>query len=101
VVVVPLRVGGGTRLKILEAMAMEKPVVSTSIGAEGLMFNADDQLFIADNEQDFGEKVNLLIKDRNIAYKMAKSAKVTIIQKYDWNNIRESATKTIHQYNIL
>lgn len=101
IVVVPLRSGSGTRLKILEAMAMEKPVVSTSIGAEGIMVKDSDQLFIADSEQDFVHKINLLIKDREIADSITKAAKETILKLYDWENIREKAAYVIQKFTHL
>lgn len=87
IVVVPLRSGSGTRLKIMEAMAMEKPVVSTSIGAEGLIVQDKIQLLIADDEQEFAERINLLIKDKNMATCMTKVAKETIIKFYNWETI--------------
>ena len=55
--IVPLRIGGGTRLKIFEAMAMEKPVVSTTVGAEGLPLTDGVELLLADEPQTFAEAV--------------------------------------------
>lgn len=98
IVVVPLRSGSGTRLKILEAAAMGKPIVSTSIGAEGLSLKNNDHLFIADDEQDFAEKINLLISDRDKAYKMVESAKDTVSQVYNWERIRETAANVIRKF---
>lgn len=98
IVVVPLRSGSGTRLKILEAMAMEKPVVSTKIGAEGIMVENANQLFIADAEQDFANKIDLLIKDRQIAVDIAKAAKETILKLYNWDSIRDNAANLILKY---
>src|SRR5262245_49218741 len=57
VCIVPIRIGGGTRLKIFEAMAMEKPVVSTSIGAEGLPVDHGSELLIADTPEEFAGAV--------------------------------------------
>lgn len=98
ITVVPLRVGGGTRLKILEAIAMEKPVVSTSIGAEGLVFKDKYHLFIADNELNFAEKINLLIRDRHIVERMVKVAKETVLNLYDWERIRLHTGNMIPKY---
>lgn len=89
IVVVPLRSGSGTRLKILEAMAMEKPVVSTSIGAEGLIVQDKIQLLIADDPQEFAERINLLIKDKNITTCLVKAAKEKVLDYYSWNKINE------------
>ena len=63
VVVVPLRIGGGTRLKIYEAMAMGKALVSTSIGAEGLSFENGRDLLLADDVSSFAEAILLLLRD--------------------------------------
>ena len=63
VVVVPLRAGGGTRLKIYEAMAMAKPVVSTHIGAEGLDVHDGQDIILADNPTTFAAQVVRLLKD--------------------------------------
>ena len=63
VYVVPLRIGGGTRLKILEALAMGKAVVSTSVGAEGLNLTADDEIMIADEPAAFADGVLQLMQD--------------------------------------
>jgi len=101
IAVVPLRVGGGTRLKILEAMAMEKPVVSTFIGAEGLVFKDKHHLFIEDDELDFAEKINLLMCDRLIASSMVKLAKEIVVQKYNWDSIREEVSDVMRKYNFI
>lgn len=61
VIVVPLLVGGGTRIKIFEAMAMGKPVVSTTIGAEGLKVNHDEHILLADTAEDFEAAVSRLL----------------------------------------
>src|SRR5262249_40285487 len=63
VVVVPLRVGGGTRLKIFEAMAMERPVVSTTIGAEGLPVRDREDIVLADGIDAFADEVADLLLD--------------------------------------
>ena len=63
VVVVPLRIGGGTRLKIFEAMAMGKAVISTSIGAEGLDVESGRDLMLADDAASIAQAINLLLRD--------------------------------------
>ena len=63
VCVVPLRVGSGTRLKILEAAAMAKPIVSTRIGAEGLDFVDGEEIVLADEPREFGRAVAHLLAD--------------------------------------
>lgn len=64
VVVVPLRIGGGTRLKIYEAMAMQKAVVSTTLGAEGLAVTHDEDILLADDPQAFAGAVLRVLDDR-------------------------------------
>jgi len=62
--IVPLRIGGGTRMKIYEAMAMGKTVVSTSVGAEGLPVKNEENIIIEDNQVKFAEKIVHLLKNR-------------------------------------
>lgn len=95
VVVVPLRVGGGTRLKILEAMAMKKPVVSTSIGMEGIDVSNNEHLFISDEEKDFAEKINFLIRNPDLRYVMATNANKRVIDLYGWDIIRHNLSELI------
>src|SRR6202034_846428 len=63
VFIVPLRIGGGTRLKILEAMAMGKAVVSTTIGAEGIEYTDGKNILLGDAPQDFADKVLFSLND--------------------------------------
>src|SRR5215468_12750815 len=72
VYVVPLRIGGGTRLKIFEAMAMERPLVSTTIGAEGLPVNNGRELLLADTPQSFAEAVVRVLSDQRFASELAE-----------------------------
>src|SRR5262249_10951627 len=75
VCIVPLRIGGGTRLKIYEAMAMGKSVVSTSIGAEGLPLEAGKDLLIADDPEQFANAVIGLLRDPDAAMKLGRHAR--------------------------
>jgi len=86
VVVVPLRVGGGTRLKIFEAMAMGKAVVSTSIGAEGLEVESGRDLVLADDTTTFAESILLLLKDAPLRRKYEQAA-VALASQHDWSRI--------------
>jgi polysaccharide biosynthesis protein PslH len=83
VVIVPLRVGGGTRLKIYEAMAMGKAIVSTSIGAEGLDVHPDRDIVIADDPLRFARRLLDLLKDKNLRLQYGREAAQTASQ-YDW-----------------
>lgn len=84
VVVVPLRVGGGTRLKIFEAMAMGKALVSTSVGAEGLELENGRDLMIADDPTAFADAVVLLLQNDALRRKYEEAALATA-RKHDWS----------------
>ena len=75
-VVVPLWIGGGTRLKILEAMAMGRAVVSTTIGAEGLDLEPERDIFIANEPTTFARRVVDLLKHPELAARMGRLASV-------------------------
>lgn len=86
VVIVPLRIGGGTRLKIYEAMAARRPVVATAIGAEGLDYRSGGDIVVADSSGDFANAVIGLLRDpaRRSAVGLAAQARAA---KYDWPNV--------------
>jgi polysaccharide biosynthesis protein PslH len=84
VYVVPLRIGGGTRLKIFEAMSMAKAVVSTTIGAEGLPVTPDRDIVLADEPARFADAVVQLIRDRERRQRIERAARRLVVQKYDW-----------------
>jgi len=83
VVVVPLRVGGGTRLKIYEAMAAGKAVVSTSVGAEGLDVHHDQDILLADDPNAFAGAVTMLLQDVELRRRYEQAA-AALAAKYDW-----------------
>ena len=87
VCVVPLRAGGGTRLKILEAMALGRPVVSTSIGCEGLDVVDGQHLFIADTPGEFAEKTVRLLRDRELYRHIATNGRRLVETRYGWDSI--------------
>lgn len=84
VYVVPLRIGGGTRLKIFEAMAMGKAVVSTAIGAEGLPVADDRHLLIADGPQAFANAVVRLLEDTTCRSRLGRAARDLVASRFDW-----------------
>ncbi len=88
VVVVPLLRGGGTKLKVLEAAAMGKAIVTTSVGAEGLAFRDGKELTIADAPGDFARAVVALAGDRSRARQLGANARRVALQ-YDWDKIGE------------
>ena len=86
VVVVPLRIGGGTRLKIFEAMAVGKAVISTSIGAEGLDVQSGRDLILADNASTFADAILLLLRNSALRRKYEQAA-VELATQYDWSRV--------------
>ncbi len=90
VCVAPLRAGGGTRLKILEAMALGRPVVTTSIGCEGLEVKHGTHLFIADQPEQFAEYTLQLLKDKQQWLELTKQARALAGKYYDWDVIAQS-----------
>jgi glycosyltransferase involved in cell wall biosynthesis len=86
VVIVPLRIGGGTRLKIYEAMATAKAVVSTTIGAEGLDVENGRDIILADNPETFAQAVIRLLGDATLRQRYEKAAAATAA-RYDWPSI--------------
>jgi sugar transferase (PEP-CTERM/EpsH1 system associated) len=87
--VVPLRVGGGTRLKIYEAMAMGVPVVSTAIGAEGLPLRNDEHLLIADTTDEQVGAICALLADRTRARRLAAAARQHVQEHCSWDAVAE------------
>lgn len=87
VTVVPLRSGGGTRLKILESMALGVPVVSTSIGCEGLDVTDMENILIADTPSEFAECVCRLLQNSELRAKLAKNARSLVENRYSWDAI--------------
>ena len=90
VYIVPLRIGGGTRLKIYEAMAMEKPIVSTSIGAEGLPVENGKQIVLADTPETFADAVVQLIQQPQLAAEIGQRAAAKVRQNFGWDKVAES-----------
>ena len=93
VFVVPLRIGSGTRLKILEALAMGKAVVSTTVGAEGLALRDDEEILIADEPDTFANAVTRLLTDRELRQRIGMNGRVRVEQDYDWRSIAERLHK--------
>ncbi|HEX9013087.1 MAG TPA: glycosyltransferase, partial [Anaerolineaceae bacterium] len=87
--VVPLRLGAGTRVKILEAMALGTPVVATSKGAEGLEVEAGVHLLVADDPAAFADRVCGLLTDPALRERLAAAALARVRERYDWEQIGE------------
>jgi polysaccharide biosynthesis protein PslH len=87
VYVVPLRIGGGTRIKIFEAMAMGKPVVSTTIGAEGLPVKHGETILLADTAEEFANSLELLFRDAALRGRIARSARELVELSHSWTSV--------------
>lgn len=87
VYVVPLRVGGGTRLKLVDAMAQGKAIVSTSIGCEGLHVTDGKEILIADEPDEFVEKVLDLLNDESRRHALGDDARSRVVDQYAWPSL--------------
>lgn len=94
--VVPLRMGGGTRLKVLEAMAMKKPVVTTSIGCEGIDVTDGTTVLIRNDPHQFADTVVMLLRSAKVRERLTRNAFELIRAKYEWSVIGEIADAFFH-----
>ena len=85
--IVPLRIGGGSRLKIIEAMAMRKAVVSTSIGAEGLKVRDGENILLRDDPRSFADAVIECLEDDRLSLLLATSGLDTVMKYYRWEEL--------------
>jgi polysaccharide biosynthesis protein PslH len=97
VCIVPLRIGGGTRLKIFEAMAMAKPVISTTVGAEGLPVQSGKDLILADTPNDFAQSVICLLRDEHLRRRLGNGARTLVEENYSWRRVAESFARTLQE----
>lgn len=97
VCVVPLLEGGGTRLKILEAMALGTPVVATSKGAEGLEAIHGEHILIADDPAEFARHTLALLRDAALRARLAAQARAFVQARYDWEPIGRRFTALVEQ----
>jgi glycosyltransferase involved in cell wall biosynthesis len=84
-VVVPLRMGSGTRLKIVEGMAMGKAIVSTTLGAEGIEAEPGREILVADEPAAFAEAVNRLLDEPDLAARIGQAARKLAVERYAWS----------------
>jgi len=94
VVIVPLRIGGGTRLKIYEAMATAKPVVSTTVGAEGLEVKHGRDIILADDARSFSQAVVMLLRDPDLRRRYGSAAAETA-SRFDWPTIGQRFSEVL------
>ncbi len=90
--VVPIRIGGGTRLKILESIALGTPVVSTTVGAEGLDLDHEQHLLLADDTASFARAVSELLATPSRASQLADAGLKRVKERYLWSSIRSDLT---------
>ncbi len=96
VMVVPLQSGGGTRLKILEAMALGAPVVSTHKGAEGINVHDGQDIVLADTPEQIATAVQKLFDDPQYRAQIARGGRALVEQTYDWGIIAHQLFDLIH-----
>jgi polysaccharide biosynthesis protein PslH len=84
---VPLRIGGGTRLKIVESLAIGCPVVSTTIGAQGLELRNDEHLLLADRPEAFAGAIATLLKDETKRQRLAEAGRNQTLARYTWSSL--------------
>jgi polysaccharide biosynthesis protein PslH len=89
VIVVPLRAGSGTRIKILEALAAGKPVVTTSVGMEGLNVEDGRHLLVADSPEEFAKAVVSLLNNPGLRHRLGASGRKLVEQEYEWTNLTQ------------
>jgi glycosyltransferase involved in cell wall biosynthesis len=89
VVVAPLRIGGGTRLKIVEAMAMAKPIVATTLGAEGLDVQSEQDILLADEPEALARAIGRVLDDETLAARLGEAARKRAEACYSWDAVAD------------
>jgi glycosyltransferase involved in cell wall biosynthesis len=89
VYIIPLRIGGGTRIKAYEALAMGKPMVSTAVGVEGLPLTNGRHLLIADQEEAFAQAVVTLLTDKELRRRLGQAAQAFVTEHCSWDRAGE------------
>jgi polysaccharide biosynthesis protein PslH len=89
---------GGFKIKILEAMAMGKPIVSTTIGAKALNVSDDENIIIADNPNEFAKKIVTLINDKQGAENLGDNARKFVEEEYSWPQATDMIVKAFNEF---
>ena len=89
ITVAPLRFGSGTRIKILESMAWGLPVVSTTLGFEGIEASDGEHLLVRDDPKDFAEAICSLMSDASLWRKLRSAARDLVRERYSWDRVFE------------
>ncbi len=95
--IVPLRIGGGTRIKILEAFSRRCPVVSTALGAHGLGAEADRHLLLADEPEAFARQLLRLLAEPPLGDRLAREGREFLLAKYTWDRVAENVRAMVHR----
>jgi glycosyltransferase involved in cell wall biosynthesis len=98
VIVVPIRIGSGTRIKILDTMAMGKAIVSTSVGCEGLDVTHGKDILISDDPKDFADSIIKILKNQHMRSNLERNARY-LARTYDWDFINEKQ-ELAYQYAL-
>ncbi len=85
--VIPIRVAGGTRLKVYEAMGMGMPIVSTSVGTEGLPVRHGEDVLLADTAEEFAAAVVRVLQDRSLADRLGREAARVVRAEFGWDRV--------------
>jgi sugar transferase (PEP-CTERM/EpsH1 system associated) len=91
--VVPLKTGGGSRLKILESMAAGVPVISTRLGAEGLDVQDRENILIAETGPEFRDAIAEIMDDHEMRQKLRKTGRALVSERYDWSKLGASLSE--------
>lgn len=98
VAVAPFRYGGGTKLKVLEAMALGVPVVATPVGSQGIEAIPARHLFVEESEDAFAQRVGALLQDEALRKEMAAEARRLVEQRYSWQSVLREAVARLERY---
>jgi polysaccharide biosynthesis protein PslH len=97
ILVVPLLSGGGMRLKIVEAMALGMPIVSTRIGAEGIAAQHRESIMLADTPEEFANAVAELLTNASLREQIAANARKIALEQYSWESVAKRMTQFYHR----
>lgn len=98
VAIAPLRSGSGTKLKVLEALGVGRPLVATSVGAEGLDVADGVHLLVRDDPQAFADGVAELLEDRERAAALARAGRELVVARYDWDVLAELMHRSLRRW---